>query len=261
MTSAAAHSMNRRLRLGRFFGVEILVDWSWVVTFVVAAWTLASLDRHLLPELPRARLALVAALTAAGPFASLGAHELVRVLALRGCGVPVRRLTMFVLGGVSDAERSVGSARSEAIGAVAAPMASLLIAAVLALGITISTGPLPTGIDDVDRLGAPGVVLAELAFANLVIAALNLLPAFPLDGGRLLRALLWRATGDIDRATRLSAWSGQVVGWTLVLVGIATTIATTGLAVLLGMWICFAGWFVASAAAQGYERVIAERHP
>lgn len=253
--------MNRRLRLGRHFGVEIRVDWSWGVTLVVAAWTLAAIDRYLMPELGRAGLALVAALTAAGLFVSLGAHEIVRVIALRGCGVPVRRLTLFVLGGVTDAERTVGSARAEATAAVAAPLASILAGAVLALGVTIPAGPLPTASDDLDRLGAPGIVLGELALANVAIALLSLLPAFPLDGGRLLRAVLWKATGDLDRATRLAAWSGQIVGWSLVLLGIGATLVATGLFVLLGVWTCFAGWFIASAAAQGYEGVVAERRP
>jgi len=198
---------------------------------------------------------------AAGLFASLGAHELVRVLASRSLGVPARRLTMFVLGGVTNVERSPASPRTEALSAVAAPAASLLIALVLAVGVAIATAPLPRGWGDLDRLGAPGVVLLEIAAANLVVALVNLLPAYPLDGGRVLRAAIWSATGDVDRATRLSAWSGQVVGWTLVLVGIAVTLGSSrGPVVGIGMWTSFVGWFVASAAAQGYEGVIAQRH-
>ncbi|MBX3200360.1 MAG: hypothetical protein KF894_19645 [Labilithrix sp.] len=252
--------MNRRLPLGRWFGVDVLVDWSWIVTFVLATWTLVSLNRRLLPELDAAALALASAAAAAGLFASLGAHELVRVLTLRRGGVPVRRLTLFVLGGVTDVERRPASPRSEVLGALVAPAASLGIALVLACGVAIASAPLPRALDDLDRLGAPGVVLLEVAAASAVVAVVNLLPAYPLDGGRILRAVLWKATSDVDRATRFAAWSGQVVGWSLALVGIATAISSTrGLGLGIGAWTAFVGWFIASAAAQGYEGVIAQR--
>ena len=252
--------MNRRLRIGRIFGVEVCVDWSWILTFVLAAWTLVSLNRRLLPELDTPLLAIVSALAAAGLFASLGAHELVRVIASRACGVPVRRLTMFVLGGVTNVERAPLSPRTEALGAIAAPAASIAIALVLACGVALASAPLPREWGDFDRLGAPGIVLLELAAANLVVAAVNLLPAYPLDGGRVLRAAIWRATNDVDRATRLSAWAGQGVGWTLVLVGIALSLLSgRGPGLGIAIWTAFVGWFVASAAAQGYEGVIAQR--
>lgn len=253
--------MNRRLKLGRVFGVEIQVDWSWILTFVLAAWTLVSLNRRLLPNLDTALLALASAAAAVGLFASLGAHELVRVFALRACGLSVRRLTLFVLGGVTDVERSPASPRTEALGAIAAPAASVAAALIIAAGVAIASAPLPRDLEDLDRLGLPGVVLFEIAAASLLIAAVNLLPAYPLDGGRILRAVVWRVTGDVDRATRLSAWAGQVVGWSLVIAGIAITLSGRGPVVGAGMWTSFVGWFVASAAAQGYEGVIAQRHP
>ena len=260
MFSAAELGMNRRLRLGRIVGVEVYVDWSWILTFVLAAWTMVSLNRRLMPDLDTAVVALMSALTAAGLFASLGAHELVRVLASRACGVPVRRLTLFVLGGVSNVERAPLSPRTETLGALAAPAASIGIALVLACGVALASAPLPRGWHDLDRLGAPGVVLLEIAAANLVVAAVNLLPAYPLDGGRVLRAAIWRATNDVDRATRLAAWGGQAVGWTLVLVGIGLSLLSgRGPGLGLGIWTAFVGWFIASAAAQGYEGVIAQR--
>jgi Zn-dependent protease len=87
-----------------------------------------------------------------------------------------------------------------------------------------------------------------------------MLPAYPLDGGRILRAVLWRTTGDMERATRLAAWAGQAVGFTLILLGLGLTIAG-GMTVggVIGVWTAFVGWFLASGAAQGYERVVARR--
>lgn len=253
--------MDRRLRAGRFFGVEVFVDWSWIVMFVLAAGTLVSLHRRLMPDVSTGVVALAAVAGAAGLFASLGAHELVRVAAARGAGLPVQRLTLFVLGGVTDVERSPATPRTEVLGAVAAPAASFVVALVLGLGVVIASGPLPRGFEDFDRMGAPGIVLAEIAAFNLVIAVLNLLPAYPLDGGRLLRAALWRWTRNVERATRVSAWMGQVVGWLLVVVGLGLSIGTRawGPLTALGAWTAFAGWFIASGAAQGYERVIRAR--
>src|SRR4051812_48095279 len=107
--------MKRRLHLGRIFGVDVHVDWSWIVTFVLAGATLVSLDRRLMPDLSTLTLSAAAFLGAAGLFASLGAHEIVRVLAARGAGLPVRRLTLFVLGGVTDVERAPATPRTEVL--------------------------------------------------------------------------------------------------------------------------------------------------
>ena len=245
--------MGRRLRLGKIFGVEVALDWSWIVTFVLAAWTLVSVGARVMPHLGPLPLALLAAASAAGLFASLVVHEIARGLVARACGVPVRRITLFLLGGITDAEGRPSSPKSELAGALAAPLASVGLGVVLVLAIAITYGPLPTNLDDVDRLGAPGVVLAWLALANVAVAAVNLLPAYPLDGGRVLRAFLWRVTGDVERATRWSAWAGQVVGWLLVILGLALAFAARGPGIAAAMWIAFVGWFIASAAAQGYE--------
>jgi Zn-dependent protease len=103
------------------------------------------------------------------------------------------------------------------------------------------------------------VVLLEIAAANVFVAVVSLLPAYPLDGGRLLRALLWKRWGDVDRATRIAAWMGQIVGWSLVAVGIGVVLGSPSHLVLVGVWIAFAGWFVASAGAQAYEGVLSQR--
>jgi Zn-dependent protease len=250
--------MNRRVRAGRIGGVDVTLDWSWIFAFILAAATLVSLDRQLLPHLHPAKLVLAAVAAAAGLFASLGAHELARVWALRKLGAPVDRLTLFVVGGVTNVERTATSPRAEALGALAAPAVSLAIGVTIAAGVALASAPLPRAWDDLDRLGAPGIVLAEIAAASFFTAAVNLLPAYPLDGGRLLRAALWKSSGDIERATRLAAWAGQAVGFTLVLLGVGLTIAgRTGTFGVLGIWTAFVGWFLASGAAQGYERVVA----
>ena len=245
--------MGRRLRLGRMFGVEVTLDWSWIITFVLAAWTLVSLGARLLPGLGPLPLVIAGAASAGGLLLSLALHEIAHGLAARACGVPVRHVTLFLLGGITDVEREPASPRSEVAGALAAFAGSVGVGALLVLALAITSGPLPRAWDDLDRLGAPGVVVGWLAVANFAIAAVNMLPAYPLDGGRLVRAAIWRATGDVERATRWAAWSGQFFGWLLVVVGVALAFAGSGPGVALGMWTAFVGWFIASAAAQGYE--------
>ncbi len=233
--------------------MEVALDWSWIVTFVLAAWTLVSVGARVLPGLGPLRLALLGGASAAGLFASLALHEIANGLASRACGVPVRHVTLFLLGGISDVERDPASPRTEVVSALAAPAASIAIGAAFAFAVVVSGGPLPRGLDDLDRLGAPGVLLVWLAIANFAIAAVNFLPAYPLDGGRLVRAAFWRLTGDVEKATRWAAWMGQVVGWLLVVLGVALAFAGQGPGVAGGMWTAFVGWFIASAAAQGYE--------
>jgi Zn-dependent protease len=235
------------------FGVEVSLDWSWILTFVLAAWTLVALGARVLPRLGPVPLILLGVASATGLLMSLVLHEVVHGVVSRACGVPVRQLTLFLVGGITDVERQPASPKTEVLGAIAAPLTSLAIAVVCVLAIAIAYGPLPSGLDDLDRLGAPGVALAWLAIANVAVAGLNLLPAFPLDGGRLLRAAIWRATGDVERATRWSAWSGQVVGWLLLVLGVSLAFGAHGPGVAGGIWVAFIGWFVASAAAQGYE--------
>ena len=247
--------MERRLHVGRVENIDVTLDWSWIVAFVLAAATIVSLDRHLLPGLHPVKLAVAAIATTVGLFASLGAHELARVSALRASGAPVERLTLFVVGGSTNVER-LASPRAEVRAALAAPAFSLAVGLIVLAGTTLANAPFPRAWNDLDRLGAPGVVLLQIALANILIAVVNLLPAYPLDGGRLLRAALWRITGDIDHATRMAAWCGQTIGFTLILIGVGVTFAATSVPGTLigpiGIWTSFFGWFLASAAAQAY---------
>jgi Zn-dependent protease/CBS domain-containing protein len=240
--------MGRRLRLGSLYGVDVAIDWSWIVTFVLAAWTIVSVTSAAMPFATPGALTLVATLATTTLFGSLAFHELVHAAVARASGVPVRRVTMFLFGGITDVEREPASPRTEAIAAVAAPAAN---GALGVFGILAGTAlhPVP----------AYHVVSALLVWAgvvNLGIALVNLLPAYPLDGGRLVRALVWHRTGDVERATRVAAWGGQVIGWLVLVLGVAVAFAATGSGVPLGLWLAFMGWFLASAGAQAYEGVV-----
>jgi Zn-dependent protease len=236
------------------FGVEVVIDWSWVFTFVLAAWTLVTIAERALPSSPPGVLTLLSAAAAIGLFASLAVHEVAHGLAARACGVPVKRVTLFQFGSVTDVERDPASPKTEAVAALVAPIANAVIGVAL-LGLAAAVGAARARAGG-DVPAAPGALLVRwLGAANLAIAAIHLLPAFPLDGGRLVRAAIWRATGDVERATRWAAWSGQVIGWTLVALGIGLAFASHGVGVAMAMWIAFVGWFLTSAAAQAYAAV------
>lgn len=237
--------MGRRVRLGTAFGIEIAVDAGCVFALILATWTLVTLAGHARPASPPAAVTVMGAGAAIGVFASLAVHELVHALAVRSCGVPVRRVTLFVVGGITDVERDPSSPRSETLAAIVAPLSTALLGAAL-LGIAAALG---------DRSPALGLAARWLGDVNLAIAAVNIVPAFPLDGGRLVRAAMWRATGDNERATRWAAWATQAMGWTIVGGGVVLAFTSHGDRIATAVWIAFGGWFLTSAAAQAYAGI------
>jgi Zn-dependent protease len=238
--------MARRLRLGNAFGIEMAIDSGWVLSLILAAWTLVAITGHRLPNTSSAAVTVVGVLAAIGVFASLAVHEIAHGLLARACGVPVRRLTLFVFGSITDVEHAPASPRSETIAALLAPLVNLLVAGALLAGAAALGA----------RSSAIALLLSWVGAANLGIVAVNLVPAFPLDGGRLLRAAIWRVTNDLERATRWSAWAGQVIGWSIVLAGVVLAFASHGDRVAAAMWIAFVGWYITSAAAQAYAGVV-----
>ncbi len=243
--------MGRRARIGRVLDVDVFVDWSFFVAFGLGTWTLLTLAPRVVPSMPAGEVGVLALFASAGALAALVVHELARDLAARACGVPVRRVTLFLFGAVTDAERRA-DLRAEAIAAASAIGASLLVGTTCLVAADALSG-------EVYRSGPAGLLLAWLGGANVLVAVVNLLPAFPLDAGRVLRAILSRATNDVDRATRISSWTSEAIGWTAVVVGVALVFAASEVATALGMWITLAGWFLAESAAKAYEGVVANR--
>ncbi len=234
--------------------MEIAVDSSWVFALILATWTLGTLAGHALPYASSAAVTLVGAGAAIGVFASLVVHEVAHALCVRACGVPVRRLSLFLFGGITDSERDFGSPRSEVTAAVAAPLANAILGGVLLTGAAAWSS---AASSDVAHMLA--LTVRWVGVANLAIAAVNVVPAFPLDAGRILRAALWRSTGDVEQATRWSAWIGEAIGFCVVAAGVGLAFASHGDRVALAMWMALSGWFLTSAAAQGYASVVTEK--
>lgn len=240
-------NLNESLHFGRIGGIRIGANWSLLPIFCLISWSLAVV---LLPAAAPGFSGwgywFFALLTAAAFYASLLAHELSHAFVARRHGVSVRGIVLWLFGGVAQLEGDTPDARSELLVAAAGPATSLGIAAIAAVGAWF-----------LDLIGVSPLMVATvswLAGINALLAVFNLLPAFPLDGGRILRAVLWRRWSDRVRATAVAATVGRIAGYGLIALGAVEFLAGGG--PLGGMWLALIGWFITVAARQQNERVI-----
>ena len=228
------------LRIGRVLDVELRLDYSWFIIFVLVIWMLARGHFPMMhPGWDAVTYWVVGGATSVLFFASVVAHELAHSTVSRAVGVPVREITLFIFGGAARLSREPQRPRDEFLIAAAGPAMSLVLGA---------------GFWALGRLGADGgpfhAAAGWLALTNVVLAAFNLIPGFPLDGGRVLRAILWGVTGSFQRATRIAALVGRIVAFAFMFWGVLQIFAGN---VVGGLWIAFIGWFLDSAAARSLE--------
>jgi Zn-dependent protease len=257
--------MRTEIPLGRIAGVEIFADLSLILIFVLITFSLATgVFPYWHPQWS-AGLTWLTALTAAILFfASVLLHELSHALVGRARGVSIRRITLFLFGGMAQMDNEPPSWRSELYMALVGPLTSLVLGgAFLALA-----GWLGAGIE-LD-LNYPGAVLASLGplatlllwlgTINIILAVFNLVPGFPLDGGRVLRAVMWGITGDLQRATRWASGAGQVFAALLMAAGAAMVLGLRvpvfGSGWLNGLWMILIGWFLNNAAVVSYKQLL-----
>jgi Zn-dependent protease/CBS domain-containing protein len=237
----------RRIHLFNVFGFPINLDPSWFLIAVLMTWTLAkSYFPALHPQLDQATYWAMGAAGALGLFVSVVLHELSHALTARRYGVRMRGITLFLFGGVAEMTDEPPSPRSEFWIAIAGPLASFAIAgAVWAVGFA-APWPRP----------AAGV-LGYLAWTNAALAIFNLVPAFPLDGGRVLRAVLWEWKGSLRRATRISSQVGSGFGLAMIAFGILTVLFLGRLDI--GIWWFLLGLFLRNAAQMSYQQLLLRR--
>jgi Zn-dependent protease len=224
------------IRLGRLFGIEIGFNWSLIFIFALIAWTLAN---GVLPQdVPGQGQVAYWVTGAAGAivfYACLLAHELSHALVARRSGIKVAGITLWLFGGVSRLEGDPKSAGAEALIAGVGPATSFAVALIaLALALATSTNALVSDL------------LSWLAFVNLALGLFNLVPAFPLDGGRLLSALFWWRSGSRQRGVHNAVRIGRVFAYLMIALGVLELFAG---AVVDGIWIAFIGWFLLSAGS------------
>lgn len=238
--------MRGSLRLGKIAGIEISVHFSWLLVFGLVTYTVASTLSEEAPanwsEVSYWSVGVVAALLL---FVSIVVHELSHSLVARARGMQVDGITLFVLGGVSRIGSEPRRAGDEFWMAVVGPLTSLLLAAAAISALLVGVAPN-------EQVETVFVYAAEV---NLALAVFNLLPGFPLDGGRILRAAIWRLTGDLSRATRIAASAGRVVAVLLIAAGFALALLTGNM--LSGFWMAIIGFFLLGGA--GFAAAQTER--
>jgi len=239
--------MRSHIKVGRVFGIEIGIHYSWFIIAWLITFSLAarfhSVDRDWSPGVVWGAAVVTAILF----FVSLLAHELAHSLVARAHKLQVRRITLFALGGVSVIEKEAPDARTEFLIAIVGPLTSVVLGATMlwsaqALAGNPDAGPQTPSI----------AILYWLGTINLGLGVFNMLPGFPLDGGRVLRALAWWLTGSMDRATMIAARTGQVMAVIFIALGIYQFFRGAG---FNGLWIAFIGWFLLQAAGANYQEV------
>jgi Zn-dependent protease/CBS domain-containing protein len=222
------------MTIGRLFGITIRIDLSWLFVFALVAWSLAGKAGPLenATSNPGIRM-LLGIITALLFFASILAHELAHSLVARARGVPIESITLFIFGGVSHFEGEPSTAPGAAWIALVGPLTSL----------AIGTGFFFAGAT-IGAHNAFGIAAGYLAFANIALGLFNLLPVFPLDGGRVLHAILWSAMKDRVRATRVAVLVGRIPAWLIIAFGIYETLRS---GIGSGLWLTFIGWFLLQA--------------
>ena len=237
------------IRIGRIFGIDVHVHGSWLIIAGLVMWSLLSAALPAdFPAVTGAMRLLMASVITILFFVSLLAHELSHSVVALLRGIPVHRITFFLFGGMAQTSRDSRSPGEEFLIAIAGPAMSVLLAA-LAFGVWYlgglrGWGPIITG------------TAAYTAILNFVLAVFNLLPGFPMDGGRVLRSIIWKATDDVTRATRWAARVGG--GMAILLMGYGFWRLLVG-DVMGGLWIIFIAWFVRNAAKSSYRQHLMTR--
>jgi Zn-dependent protease len=232
--------MRSHIRLGRLFGVELGLHYSW---FLIALLIMFSLGGHFYatnPQWGKVVIWILASITGLLFFAALMAHELSHALVAKTRGLPVRSITLFALGGVARIEKEAVDPSTEFWMGIAGPITSVVIGAIcLTLAWVIGWTPVETP-------ASPLVAMfVWLGYINIALALFNMIPGFPLDGGRVLRAIVWWVTGNAHRATRIAAGLGQGVALLFIILGMLRFFAGAGFG---GLWLAFIGWFLWDAA-------------
>jgi Zn-dependent protease/predicted transcriptional regulator len=234
------------LTLFRMFGFAVRIDWSWIIILALVLWSLAgTVFPTQYPDLAWTTYLGMAFAAAFGLFASIVIHELCHSLVARRFGLPMKGITLFLFGGVAEMTDEPRSPKAELLMALAGPAASVAVAAVSAGIWALGT-----------RAGWPVVVIGVfgwIALMNGLLAAFNMIPGFPLDGGRVLRAILWHGKRNFRQATHAASRVGMVFGIVLIVLGVLNLLALNPIG---GLWWILIGMFLRGAARRAYQQVL-----
>lgn len=227
--------MKSSLRLITIAGIDIGVHYTWVFIFVVLSWALArGFFPQLYPNWDTRSYWIAGVVAALLLFGSVLVHELAHSLVAKARGIKVHSITLFLFGGVSNLEEEPERPIVEFAVSIVGPLSSLALAGIC-WGLLQLVG---------NRQGMGAGILTYLALVNTVLAVFNLLPGYPLDGGRVLRSIIWQRTGSLMRATNIAATVGRIMGWGLIALGLLQAFSGNW----GGLWLAFIGWFLSSSA-------------
>ncbi len=238
-----------KIPLFKLFGFQVNIDPSWFFIFFLISWTLAT------GEFPRryAGLAestywLMGLTSALGLFASIVLHEFSHSMVARSFGIEMKGITLFIFGGVAEMTEEPPSPKAEFFVAIAGPLASVAIAGISGLVFKFAVAQ--------DWSVVARGIWGYLAVVNIALVIFNLVPAFPLDGGRVFRSILWGARGDLRWATKVTSQSGSFFGMFLIIMGIMALFQGN---IIGGFWWCIIGLFLRSAASMSYRQLLMKR--
>jgi Zn-dependent protease len=234
-------------RVGRVAGVEIRVDPSWVLIALLITYSLYLRFVFIYRGIDTATAIVLAVVAAVLFFGSVLTHEMAHSLMARRRGIPVKGITLFLFGGATHAKVESRGPWDEFIISVVGPLTSVVLAGVFGAVGVFGDGVLP---DEVAGM------FGYLGWVNLLLAGFNLVPGFPLDGGRVLRSAVWKATGSLRKATRVAGIAGQTVGYSMVAAGVWLVFSG---GVVGGVWFAAIGWFLAQAAAGSSQHLRVQR--
>lgn len=236
--------LNSGLLVGRVRGIAIRVHWSWLVIFLLLTWNLqGGVLPDLVPDWTAPQRLAGGVVAALAFFLSVLLHELSHAFVALHYGMKVPSITLFIFGGVSNIEGEMRTPGQEFRIAVAGPATSIVIGIILGLVWWF------VSFEGVEIVG-------YLSAINVILGVFNLLPGFPLDGGRVLRAIVWGASGDLTKSTRVAARAGGLVAWGMIALGVYISIATRS---LNGLWYVLIGLFLKTAADSAYGQLLLER--
>ncbi len=254
--------MRSSIRLFRIAGIDIGIHYTWIFIFALITWTLAA---GIFPsQYPGQSASLywgMGIITALLLFASVLLHELAHSLVAKARGMSVSSITLFILGGVSNLEEEPEKPGIEFAMAIVGPATSLVIGVICWAIAVALTGTLlsPLQLISGGTFETPvGAIIGYLAWINVLLAVFNLVPGFPLDGGRVLRSIIWGSTGSLTKATNIASRIGQFFGWVLIAFGVFQLLYFGNF--IGGLWLVFIGWFLNSSAdASRKEITLRER--
>lgn len=239
--------MGSGTRIFSIRGIGIYVNWSWILAIAIITWSVGDYFHATYPGWSTGTAYALGLLSGVLLFVTVLIHELAHSFTARANGLPVNTITLFIFGGVSNLTQEPHTPKIEFLVAVAGPLISLVLAGLFYVLYLAARGG-PTEV---------AAVLGYLASVNLILALFNLIPAFPLDGGRVLRSIVWGVSGNVRRATHVASNIGDGFGYLFIAGGLLE--AFVGGNIIAGIWLAFIGWFLHNAATASYQQAVVDR--